>query len=118
MSEEKAADTEKKDGVFIASLKRNSSKIRADRAQAIGEDAELIYKRKIEDLEVSIKKMERDQENMMDLSPSETTSLKVASDFDAEAYADKDFELCRKIRDAKVLLDIVKARYKKLFIGE
>jgi hypothetical protein len=37
------------EGAFLLSLKRNNSKIREDRAQAIGEDAQLIYKRKIED---------------------------------------------------------------------
>lgn len=111
-------DVEKKEGAFLSSLKRNNKQIRDDRAQAIGEDAQLIYKRKIEDLDVSIKRMKRDQENMLDLSPSDALSLKLASDFDSDAYASKDIELGRKIRDAEITLEIAKARYEYLFGGK
>lgn len=103
------------EGAFIASLKRNNSKIRADRAQAIGEDAQLIYKRAIEDLDVSIKRMKRDQENMLDLSPENSMSLKLASDFNAADYVSKDVELGVKIRNAEIKLDIATKRYQYLF---
>ena len=102
-------------GAFITSIKRNNAKIRADRAQAIGEDAQLIYKRQIEDLEVSIKRMRRDQENMLDLSPTTADSLVLASEFDAEAYAKKDVDLGVKIRNAEITLEIAKKRYEYLF---
>jgi hypothetical protein len=105
----------KEEGAFIASLKRNNAKIRADRAQAIGEDAQLIYKRQIEDLEVSIKKMKREQENMLDLSPTNADSLVLASDFDSETYAKKDVELGVKIRNAEITLEIAQKRYAYLF---
>ncbi|MCI5136183.1 MAG: hypothetical protein D3920_14200, partial [Candidatus Electrothrix sp. AW2] len=71
-------------GAFINSLKRNNREIRDDRATAIAEDTELVYKRKIEDLEISIKKMQREQEYMLDLSPASTQSLILASDFNCE----------------------------------
>lgn len=103
------------DGAFIASLKRNNSKIRADRAQAIGEDAQLLYKRAIEDLQVTIRRMERDQDNMLDLSPENSMSLKLASDFDATAYVEKDVELGVKIRNSEIKLEIAKKRYTYLF---
>lgn len=103
------------DGAFIASLKRNNSKIRADRAQAIGEDAQLLYKRAIEDLQVTIRRMERDQENMLDLSPENSMSLKLASDFDATSYVEKDVELGVKIRNSEIKLEIAKKRYTYLF---
>jgi len=102
-------------GAFLASLKRNNKQIRDDRAQAIGEDAQLIYKRKIEDLDVLIKRMKRDQENMLDLSPENAMSLKLASDFNSEEYASKDIELGRKIRDCEITLEIAKKRYEYLF---
>lgn len=105
-------------GAFIASLKRNNAKIRSDRAQAIGEDAQLIYKRAIEDLEVAIRRMRRDQENMLDLSPENATSLKLASDFNSKEYVEKDLELGVKIRNAEIKLEIAKARYEYLFGGE
>lgn len=106
---------EKSVGAFVASLKRNNSKIRADRAQAISEDTQMIYKRKIEDLEVSIKRMRREQENMLDLSPTTAESLVLASDFDSSAYTQKDIDLGVKIRNAEITLEIAKARYKYLF---
>jgi len=102
-------------GAFIVSLKRNNSKIRADRAQAIGEDAQLVYKRSIEDLEMSIKKMKRDQENMLDMSPTSADSLVLASDFNAQNFTAKDIELGVKIRNAEITLEIAKKRYIYLF---
>ena len=104
-------------GAFAESLKRNNRQIRTDRALAISEDAQLIYRRKIEDLDVSIKRMRREQENMLDLSPDNAMSLIVASDFDSVAYCDKDVELGVKIRNAEITLEIAKNRYAYLFGG-
>ena len=102
-------------GAFLESLQRNNSQIRKDRAIAISEDAQLMYKRAIEDLDVSIKRMKRDQENMLDLSPESATSLKLASDFNAGDYVEKDVELGVKIKIASEKLDIAKRRYEFLF---
>jgi hypothetical protein len=106
---------EKPNGAFIESLKRNNKQIRDDRAAAISEDAQLLYKREVEDLEVSIRRMERDQDNMLDLSPENAMSLKLASDFNAADYVSKDIELGVKIRNAKIKLEIAKDRYGYLF---
>ena len=57
MAEEVSEGTELK-GAFVASLKRNNSKIRSDRATAIAEDAQLIYKREVEDLQIQIKQVD------------------------------------------------------------
>jgi len=46
---------------FIESLQRNNDKIRKDRARTIGEDSELIYRRRVEDIELKIKRLEREQ---------------------------------------------------------
>jgi hypothetical protein len=102
-------------GAFIESLQRNNSQIRRDRAEAISEDAQLLYKRAIEDLEVDIKRMIRDQENMLDLSPENAMSLKLASDFNASEYVSKDVELGVKIKIASEKLEIAKKRYTYLF---
>jgi len=104
-------------GAFAASLLRNNKQIRVDRASAIVEGAELIYKRKVEDLEVQIKQMKREQENMIDLSPTTAQSLVLASDFDATAYVVKDVNLGLKIRNAEIELEIAKKRYGYLFEG-
>jgi hypothetical protein len=105
----------KAEGAFLASLKRNNKQIREDRAEAIGEDTYLLYKRRIEDLQVNIKRMLRDQENMLDLSPENAMSLKLASDFNAEEYVSKDVELGVKIRNEQIKLEIATTRFKYLF---
>lgn len=105
-------------GAFISSLKRNNSKIRSDRAEAISEDAQLVYKRKVEDAELNIKKMRREQENMLDLSPAHADSLILASDFNSSEYTQKDIDLGVKIRNAEITLEIARKRYDYLFGGE
>lgn len=117
MSDE-VKDVTIEEGAFLASLKRNNAKIREDRAQAIGEDTELIFKRTIEDLDLAIKRMKREQENMLDLSPTSADSLVLASDFDSSAYVEKDIELGVKIRNAEIKLEIAKQRYTYLFGGQ
>jgi len=104
-------------GAFMESLTRNNKQIRADRALAISEDAEMIYKRTIEDLDVKIKRMKREQENMLDLSPDNALSLKLASDFDSNAYVSKDVDLAFKIRNDEIRLELARARYAYLFGG-
>lgn len=111
-------DEQPVEGAFLQSLKRNNVKIKADRAEAIGEIAELKYKRMIEDLEVSVKQMKRDQENMLDMSPINAMDLMVASDFNADEYVSKDIKLGVDIRNAEIKLDIAKARYAYLFGGK
>ncbi len=112
-------DTQKNvgEGAFIASLKRNNTKIREDRATAIAEDAMVLYRRTVEDLEIKINKMKRDRESMLDLSPTHADSLVLASEFDAAAYVAKDVELGVNIRNAEIKLGIATGQYERLFGG-
>jgi hypothetical protein len=109
--------TQTTQGAFVTSLKRNNQKIRDDRANSIGEDTSLMYKRQIEDLQVTIKKFRREQENMLDLSPTSADSLVLASDFDSKTYVDKDIELGVKIRNLEIRLEIATKRFGYLFGG-
>jgi hypothetical protein len=102
-------------GAFIESLKRNNRQIRDDRAAAIGEDAQIMYRRKVEDLDVLIKRMRRDRESMLDLSPENALSLKLASDFNAEEFVEKDIKLGVDIRNAEIKLEIARKQYEYLF---
>lgn len=102
-------------GAFYASLVRNNKKIRADRAQAIQEDSEMIFRRTIEDLILGIKKLKRERESMLDLSPTSADSLILASDFDAAQFVEKDLDIGVKIRTAEIKLEIAEARFKALF---
>lgn len=105
-------------GAFLESLKRNNKQIREDRAQAIAEDAQLVFRRKLEDLELSIKKMKREQENMLDMSPTNSQSLVLASDFSAEDYVAKELDLSIKIRNTTIKLEEGQNRYNYLFGGK
>ena len=102
-------------GIFMNVLTRNNKKIREDRAISIAEDAELIYKRKVEDIETQIKRKRRDRDGMLDLSPTTADSLVLASDFDAEKFVAKDLALGIEIRNLEISLDIARSRYEILF---
>jgi len=102
-------------GAFVGSLVRNNKKIREDRAIAIAESAEMLYKRLVEDTELKIKQLKRDREAMLDLSPSDAQSLVLASDFDAKKFVEKDIELAVTIRNLEITLDLAKNRYNHLF---
>lgn len=102
-------------GAFIDSLKRNNRQIRDDRATAIGETAQIKYRRAVEDIEVKLKQMKRDRENMLDLSPENAMSLKLASDFNADEFVNKDIELGVSIRNTEIKLEIAKKQYEFLF---
>ncbi|MGS2763546.1 hypothetical protein [Sinomicrobium sp. M5D2P9] len=105
----------KTSGAFLESLKRNNDKIRGDRAVAIVEDAQIMYKREAEDLALMLKKLKREQENMLDLSPTDANSLVLASDFDAKGYVGKDLEMAVKIRNLEIKLELAVNRYEYLF---
>ena len=105
----------KMQGAFVESLKRNNKQIRDDRAEAIVEVAQLKYKRRVEDLRMQVGEMRREQENMLDLSPTNAQSLTLASDFDSDGYIVKDLDLGIKIRNTEIKLDVAENRFEHLF---
>lgn len=102
-------------GAFVGSLVRNNKKIREDRAIAIAESAQMIYKRQVEDIGMKIKQLKRERESMLDLSPTTADSLVLASDFDATTFVEKDIKIGIDIRNLEIKLEIAEARYKQLF---
>lgn len=105
-------------GAFAESLVRNNKKIRDDRAIAIVEEAEMLYKRQVEDLQVKIKQMKRERDGMLDLSPTSADSLTLASDFKGDAFVEKDLKLGVDIRNLEIKLEIAVKRYSHLFEGK
>lgn len=99
---------------FIESLQRNNDQIREDRARIIREDAELIYRRRVEDIELKIKRLEREQEGLTDVSPLDKNSLTFA-DFQPEAFVQKDIELSLIIRNLNIQLELTRNRFEYLF---
>jgi hypothetical protein len=112
MAEEKKPGTK---GAFVESLKRNNKQIKDDRAEAIAETAEMRYRRTVEDLDIAIKRMKRERENMLDLSPDNALSLIVASKFDDEKFVNEDIKLGIEIRNAEIKLEIAEVQYEHLF---
>lgn len=103
------------EGAFQETLMRNNKKIRQDRAIVIIEAAHINFKRAVEDLEIEIKQVKRDRENMLDLSPHHAQDLMVASDFNAESFVKKDIELGIRIRNLEIKRDVAKTRFIHLF---
>ncbi|REC55862.1 hypothetical protein DRF62_05500 [Chryseobacterium piscium] len=99
---------------FIESLQRNNEQIKEDRARTIGEDSELIYRRRVEDIELKIKRLEREQEGLIDISPLDKNSLTFA-DFQPEAFVQKDIELSLLIRNLNIQLEVSTKRFEYLF---
>lgn len=106
---------EENTGAFVASLKRNNKSIKDDRAIAIAEDAEMAFRRSIEDMRVDMKRMARAQTNMLDLSPENSYSLMLGKDFDSAKFVDEDARLGLDMRNLGIKLEIAEARYTELF---
>lgn len=102
-------------GAFVESLKRNNTKIREDRAISIAEDAQILYKREVEDLEIQIKRLKRERDSMLDLSPTTADSLVLATDFNSKDFVQKDIQIGVQIRNLEIKLEIARDRYNYLF---
>lgn len=99
---------------FIQSLQRNNDQIREDRARTIGADSELIYRRRVEDIELKINRLEREQEGLIDISPLDRNSLTFA-DFQPEAFVQKDIEYSLTLRNLNIQLEVAVKRFEYLF---
>ena len=102
-------------GAFVESLTRGSKKIKADRAIVLAESAQLKYKRSIEDMQMDIKTLQRERDNMLDLSPTTSDSLELAKNFDADAFVKKDLAIGLQIREIRIRLEESLSRYEILF---
>lgn len=102
-------------GAFVGSLIRTNKDIKNDRATAIAEDAEMTYKRSIEDMEMELKKLKRERENMLDLSPSNKMMIIQAGEFDSARFTREDQILGKNIRILKIKIEDAKERYEYLF---
>lgn len=102
-------------GTFVTSLRRNNKQIRDDRALAIAEDAELIFKREVEDIQTELKRVKRDRDNMLDLGGNNTTTIISLSDFKAKDFVAEDMKLGLRIRELEIKLEVAENRYNELF---
>lgn len=110
-----AEEPKQEEGLFRSSLKRNNKQIRDDRADGISEDAQLGYQRKIQDLRMEHKRLTRQRNNMLDLSPTNAQSLMLGEDFNSTKFVDDDIKIGVELRNLDIKIEIAEARYKILF---
>lgn len=108
-------EVKKVDGEFGTALKRSNKQIKDSRADSIIRKAQTKYKRTIEDLIETKTEMEAEREEMLDMSPTNSMNLVVASDFDPEGFIKKDLEIGVKLRNLDIKIEIAKERYTYLF---
>ncbi len=102
-------------GAFGLSLLRNGAKIKQDRAITILMSSERYYRRKVEDLVDKIRDLQTARSGALDLSPTDINSLVLASDFDSAEFYAEDRKFTLAIREARVELEEMRARYEFLF---
>lgn len=112
---EETKSPEEATGFLQQSLNRSNKQIRQERGDAIAEDLEIIYKRKVEDLEVDVKRAYRQQENAFDFSPTNSQSLVMAKELESVDILGKDLALGLEIRNLSIQLNIARERYNHLF---
>jgi hypothetical protein len=106
---------EDKSGLVYESLTRNNKQIRKDRAESLGEDLEMSYKRQVEDIYSDLRKAKRSRDAMYDFSPQNAQSLVLASDVDGIQIAKEDMKISLDIRNLEIKYEIAVSRYKELY---
>lgn len=102
-------------GAFVTALKRTNSQLRNDRAAGISDTAETMYKRTVEDLRLELKKLQREQESILDLGTNNKNTIIMESDFDVNKFILTDLDIAMKIVSVREKLMIAEARYDYLF---
>lgn len=104
-------------GLFYQNLTRDFKKLKADRAESVTEDAEIAYKRHIEDYCRDLREISRRRENLMlELAPTTTYDATVVpADFDVNKFMAEDEKLGIKSRELTIKLEIMLDRYEILF---
>lgn len=115
MAEVEVVNEVPRTGTFKESLARNGKQIREDRAVSISEDAEIAYKRSIEDLKFAIKKVARKRDGLLDMSPDNTYTIITAKDFNGTDFYKTDLQIGLELRELEIQLEIAEKRYKELF---
>lgn len=112
---ENTAAPEKAKGNFLQSMLRNPKAIKASRAESIHEETQLKYQSRIDLLKLDIKKQKRSLADMLDLSPDNALSLKLAEDFDSEEFVDQQIVRRVQIRQNEIKLEEAVKGYVYLF---
>lgn len=103
-------------GLLGASILRNASKIKEERGIAVFKQLERCYKRKVEDLEYKLDRLQDERLAMLDMSPTNSQSLILAKEVDPDEFYRNHFDITMKIRTAKIELEEAREQYNSLFV--
>jgi hypothetical protein len=104
-------------GSFYTSVIRGNKQIKADRGQQLLEDGEMSFRRKIEDKGREVTRLKRTLVNMLDLSPENMMTLKMADDFNPDEFANRYCSISVDVRNEVLKLNEYKKAYNRLYGG-
>jgi N12 class adenine-specific DNA methylase len=102
-------------GRFQEALERSGSKVRKERAHQISSSAERAFRRKKEDLQADLEELLVKKDIMLDMSPNNTHSIISAENFDGNEFSGRYHEICLRIRETKINLEVAMQAYDELF---
>jgi phosphoglycerate-specific signal transduction histidine kinase len=101
-------------GYLKTSLERNPKAVRDARSQELYENLEIEYKRKVEDLQLEIKRMNNKIKSLFDFAPENSFSL-VVKNVDSQDIIEQHLGLLEGIRVKTIDLENAKKAYDFLF---
>ena len=107
--------TEEPKGALQQSLTRPGVKVRADRARQIASAAKLRYRRKLEDLHLSLREARDRQESIIDMSPDNSLSIISANEFDPNDFVSQNAELAKTIFQTEEAITVLSKDFERLF---
>ena len=111
-----AEEQEEVRGALYASLARSNKQIREERGTDLVEELRVSYERRVQDLEMDISKILRNQKRNFDFGGTSTTSL-VVKDVNSKEIMDVDLAIELELHNLNVKLGHVKRRLKYLFVN-
>lgn len=113
--EDGVVTTEQKVENLADIFSKSTSAVKKDRAIEIAELIEVELKRKVEDLERSLKLLQRKRKSALDLSPDNTYTIMKVKDFEPSEFTENYVKLQLEIRETKVRLNAARESYNELF---
>lgn len=102
-------------GTLYQSLERSNKQIRQERGEALAEQLETSFRRNIEDIRYTMRDLVRTRVNMYDFSPTNSQSLVMAKEVNANSILNDDSKISLEIRNLEIKLEIAEERYLDLF---
>ena len=102
-------------GIFGEMLNRNNKQIKQTRAKELLEDASEPYAQIINTKRKTLRRLTRNREASLDLSPDDTTTFMKVKDFDGESFATEDAKATVDIRNLTIEITELETRYMNLF---